>query len=159
MYTKGQIVAEAFAELGLAAYEFDLTADEIQGAIRRMDAMIANWEGRGWHLGYALPDAYDASTPDDASGLADTDALAVIQNLAIAIAPSYGKTPSQETRTGARNAVDNIRARFATPYQQQYQNTMPRGAGNRRSFWRTNFYPVPDTGALATDETGLVVKD
>jgi len=158
MYTKGQIATEAFAELGLAAYAFDLTADELQGAIRRLDSMVSNWEGRGWRLGYALPDSFDKSAPDDESGIADTDALALILNLAVALAPSYGKAVSQETKTAARNAVDAIRSRFAAPYQQQQSNTMIRGAGNRRSYSRTNFYPVPDTGPLDVDETGLTVK-
>lgn len=160
MYTKGQLVQEAFTEIGLAAYDFDLTSDEVQTAIRRLDAMAANWEGRGWTFGYNLPSEFDGSDPSNPSGIADTDALLFALNLAVAIAPAYGKTPSIETKVAARQAIENIRSRFVKPAEVQYRNTMPRGAGNRRGWVAVqNFYPVPDTGPVSVDEAGMTIKD
>src|SRR5437868_8121035 len=60
-WTKEQLIDEAFAELRLAGYTFDIAPEEKQTALRRMDTMMATWEGRGIRVGYPLPSSPDGS--------------------------------------------------------------------------------------------------
>jgi hypothetical protein len=55
-YTKRQFVDAAFEEIGLASYVFDLTTEELlPRLVRRLDAMMAQWNAKGIRLGYPLP--------------------------------------------------------------------------------------------------------
>ena len=53
-YSKRQIVEQAFEELGLATYVFDMTPDQFDSALKRLDAMIAEWSIKGINLGYPI---------------------------------------------------------------------------------------------------------
>ena len=46
-WTKRQFVAQAFEEIGLASYVFDLTPEQLQSALRRLDTMMAAWNALG----------------------------------------------------------------------------------------------------------------
>lgn len=46
-WTKRQFMTAAFEEIGLAAYVYDLTPEQMQSAVKRMDAMIAGWNSNG----------------------------------------------------------------------------------------------------------------
>lgn len=54
-WTKRQFVTQAFEEIGLASYVFDLTPEQLDSALRRLDTMIASWNALGIRLGYPLP--------------------------------------------------------------------------------------------------------
>jgi len=54
-WTKRQFITQAFEEIGLAAYVFDLTAEQLDSALRRMDSMVAGWNANGVRIGYPLP--------------------------------------------------------------------------------------------------------
>jgi hypothetical protein len=56
-YSKRQFISAAFEEIGLASYVFDLQPEQLQSAMRRLDAMMADWNGKGIRLGYPLPSA------------------------------------------------------------------------------------------------------
>ncbi len=58
-YTKGQFVDAAFEEIGLGS-AFDLQPDQLQTALRRLDGMMAMWNGKGIRIGYPL-----SSSPED----------------------------------------------------------------------------------------------
>jgi hypothetical protein len=51
-YTKRQFISAAFEEIGLASYVFDLQPEQLQSALRRLDAMMADWNAKGIRLGY-----------------------------------------------------------------------------------------------------------
>ena len=53
-WTKREIVEEAYGELALAGYVFDLDPEEEQAALRKLDTMMAVWDARGVRLGYPL---------------------------------------------------------------------------------------------------------
>ena len=61
-YTKRQFISAAFEEIGLASYVFDLQPEQLESALRRLDAMMADWNAKGIRLGYPLP-----SSPQDSS--------------------------------------------------------------------------------------------
>lgn len=149
-YTKRQYIEEAFTELGLADYVFNLTAQELATALRRLDAMMAEWNARGIRLGYPLPLSPQQSDLDEQTGVPDRANEAIIANLAIRIAPSYGKQPLPGTLSTAREAYGAVVAIAAQPNEMQFPNTMPAGAGNKPWTYQGNpFLPRPAEPVLA----------
>lgn len=138
-WTKQQYIDQAFAEIGLAGYVFDLGPEQLQYALRKLDMMMATWDGKGIKLGWPLslsPIDSDLSTVVSSHLWADE---AIYLNLAIRLAPGYGKSVGQETRTNAKLAYDALLVDAARPRQAQYPGTLPSGAGNKP--WRDNGDP------------------
>lgn len=149
MWTKRQLVEEAYAEIGIAAYVFDLESDELQTGLRRLDSMMATWEAKGVRIGYAMPSGPTTSSLDDASGIPDAANETVVAHLAIRLAPGFGKQVSPDTRKTARDGYDTLLWAAARPIEQQLPSTLPRGAGQKP--WRTTddpFFPPPEDSPL-----------
>lgn len=160
-WTKGELIDEAFAELALAGEVWDILPEERTRALRRMDAMLATWEAKGIKIGYAMPSSADGSSLDDDSGLPDAANETVLLNLAMRLAPSYGKTLNPASVLSARQGYDTLLWAAAQPQQQQFPNTLPLGAGNK-PWRRTNrpFMPRPDPSPLTQDLGGnLAIKE
>jgi len=130
MFTKRQIIEEAYGELGMASYVFDLDVHVLQRALRRLDSLMAEWNGRGVRLGYPLPASPDDSDLDELAQVPDWANEAVILNLAVRLAPGHGKTVSPQTLFAAKNARDGVLARVAMPPEVQLTG-LPRGAGSK----------------------------
>lgn len=133
-WTKRQFVEQAFEEIGYAAYTYDLQTEQLQAALRRLDALMATWNSRGIKLGYPLPSTPDASDLDEVTGVPDKANEAVYLNLAIRIAPIVGKMVSAETKASAKSAYGEVIRDAAKPSEMQLPTTMPAGAGNKP--WR-----------------------
>lgn len=144
-WTKRQYINEAFTEIGLANYTFDMQPEQYTSALRRLDAMMADWYERGILLGYPLPLNPDDSDLDEMTGVPDRANDAIVTNLAVRIAPSYGKNVMPQTMTTARGALNTLLVRAATPGAMQYPTQTPAGAGNRNwgMFWGP-FLPPPE---------------
>jgi hypothetical protein len=134
-WTKRQFVAAAFDEIGLASYAFDLTPEQLQSALRRLDALVAAWNALGIRLGYPLPSSTQDSDLDEQTNVPDSSIEALYTNLAIKLAPSYGKQVAIETKVTAKESYNTLLSRAALPMLQQLPSTMPSGAGNKP--WRT----------------------
>ena len=145
-YTKRQLVEAAMAEIGLASYAFDLMPEQRELALRRLDSMMAEWNTRGLRLGYPIPDNPADSDIDVDSNLPDAAWEAVITNLAIRMAPSYGKRVNVATATTARHALNTILARAALPAEMKLP-AMPSGAGNKTI--DDPFLPEPSSDLIA----------
>lgn len=149
MWTKRQLIDQAFSEIGFGL-DFNVTPDENENALRRLDSMMAEWNGKGIRVGYALISTPDDGDIDSDSGVPDVAVEAIYMNLAIRLAPGYGKTLSQDTRITAKQGYNTLLARAVFPTPQPMPSTMPRGAGNRR-YGVNTFYPTPqevlDAGA------------
>lgn len=133
-YSKRQFVAGAFEEIGLASYVFDLQPEQLQSALRRLDAMIADWNGKGIRLGYPLPGSPQDSDLDEPTLVPDSANQAILTNLAIRIAPGYGKVVMTETKAVAKDSYNTLLQRATMPPEQQLPSTMPAGSGNKP--WR-----------------------
>ncbi len=133
-YSKRQFVSAAFEEIGLAAYAFDLQPQQLESALRRLDAMLASWNSLGIRLGYPLPSSPEFSDIDAESEVPDSANEAIITNLAVKLAPSYGKQVMPETKATARETYNTLISRAVLPMEQQLPGTMPAGAGNKP--WR-----------------------
>lgn len=148
-WTKRTLIQEAFGEIGLGVNTFNLD-DHLDSALLRLDAMMATWNGKGIRLGYALPSNAEGGNLDDDSGLPDAAYETVICSLAIKIAPGFGKTVSNETKTTAKAGYDALTARAAMPPAAPYPAGMLTGAGAKP--WRYlggNFTPAPADPLLA----------
>ena len=82
-WTKRDIIEQAFDEIGLAGYVFDLQPQQLDSALRRLDNMMATWNGKGIRIGYALPSSPGSSDLDQESGVTDMAIEAMALNLAI----------------------------------------------------------------------------
>ena len=133
-YSKRQFVAAAFEEIGLASYVFDLQPEQLQAAMRRIDAMMADWNGKGIRLGYPLPNSPQDSDLDEPTLVPDWANEAIITNGAVRLAPGYGKVVMPETKAVAKDSYNTLLQRATMPPEQQLPATMPAGAGNKP--WR-----------------------
>lgn len=143
-WTKRDVIEQAYAEIGKAAYEFDLHPEDLQSALRQLDAMLAMWSGtQGIRIGFAGGDGFGEL---DVNTEVPTWAVeALYYNLALRLAPSFGKTPSPITVTNAKMALDALRVRCVTPKRRHLNGYA--GAGN--SVWGAE--PLPgEIPAVAT---------
>lgn len=151
MWTKGELIQHAFGEIGLSDDAFNVSPEDHARALRSLDAMMASWNAKGFHLGYALPASPNSSEAGDDSGLPDSAFEAVFLNLALRIAPSFGKVVSMETRQNAKSAYEAMILPFAFP-PQALAKSVPLGAGNKTV--RTGQVFTPVTAELFEIDSG-----
>lgn len=149
MYTKRQVIEQAFEEIGLASYIFDLTAEQLQSALRRLDLMVASWQAMNIQIGYPLPSSPGTSNIDEEIQTSTTNNEALVLNLAVRLAPSYGKSVSPDTKITAKNLYNQLLIQAATPYEQQFVKTLPLGAGYKRT--DQVFVNTPDLNPLVVE--------
>jgi hypothetical protein len=155
-WTKRQLIEQAFEEIGMASYAFDLTPDQEQSALRRMDSMVAGWGSNGIRIGYPLTSRPEDSDIEAETSIADFAAEAVYLNLAVRLAPSFGKVISPETKAFASDAYSNVvSASVILPMERQL-GALPKGQGAKP--WRTNtpFSSPPQDSLLA--ESDNIIK-
>lgn len=153
MWTKRQLIQQAFAEIGLGSYSFNLPPERFQSAMSTMDTMMAEWNSLGIRLGYQLASTPTSGDLDQPSGIPDEANSAVYLMLAVRIAPSFGKTVQRETAVSAKMAYSALlsKAQSQEVAQRQFPSTLPVGAGNR--FFGRRFFPVP-TDPIAAGPDG-----
>lgn len=129
-WTKKQIIEQAFAEIGIASFTFDTTADERENSLRILDTMMAEWTTKG--IVFA-PTVYPATVNPgggdiDAETNAPNDAVApMYYNLALRLAPGFGKTPSNQTMLDAKSGFSLLAQAITVPTIRMVG--MIRGAG------------------------------
>lgn len=138
-WTKREFVEQAFTEIGLAGYIFDLTPEELQTALRQLDSMMAKWNGRGIRIGWPMPSSPKNSDLDDPTDVPDSANEAIYCGLAVRIAPTFGKTVGGQTQFFAKEGYDLLLSQAAQPLEKQFPRTLPAGAGNKP--WRNNDSP------------------
>ncbi len=152
-WLKREFITQAFEEIGLASYVFDLSPEQLQSALRKLDMMMATWDARGIRLGYPIPSTAGGSSLTEDSGVPDRANEAIVTNLAIRLAPSVGKTVSMDLKAIAKQAFDGLLAVAALPAEMQMPSGTPAGAGNAG---RTFLDDPVDTFAVDADgELGI----
>jgi hypothetical protein len=148
-YSKRQFVSAAFEEIGLASYAFDLQPEQLESAWIKLDAMMANWNGKGIRLGYPIPSSPEQGSIDEETNVPDSANEAIYCNLAIRLAPSYGKQVMGETKAIAKSGYDTLLQRATAPLEKQFPRTLPSGAGNKPQRYDDPFVrgPVPSVDA------------
>lgn len=136
VWTKTDIIRQAYSEIGKTS-DFDIQPEELQSALRQLDAMLAVWSGtQGIRIGFSGGDGFGDVSAETEVPLWAVEALYL--NLALRIAPSFGKTPMPETKINAKAALDALRVRCVTPATRHIGGYA--GAGN--STWGA--IPMPD---------------
>ena len=131
-WTKRQIIDQAFEEIGLAATSFDLQPDQYESARRKMDTLVSGWSSKNIQIGYPLPSEANSSDLDQETNVPDYAVEALYLNLAIKIAPSFGKAVPPETKQHADAADRNVlRMAVRNPPQVKYSCSLPSGAGHK----------------------------
>lgn len=130
MTTKREIIEQAYSELGLAEYNFDISPDEFSTARKRLDRMMAQWETKV-AIGYLAPSNPDESDISDESGLPDGVIDPVATNLAVLLAPGLGKMVMPQTMFAAKMGYNSVLAQFAQIPQRQYPDNLHVGSGNK----------------------------
>jgi hypothetical protein len=153
-WTKRQLLSQAYEEIGLANYVFDIQPEQEMSALRRLDAMVQSWEQEGVRLGYAASSTSDGSDLDQDSGIPDTANEAVYTNLAIRLASSVGKVPSVELKVIAKAGKDSLLARAAYPRQRRL-GQMAAGAGYKTP-WNQVFINTPSDSPLRQSGDGTL---
>lgn len=158
--TKGEIVTAALSQIGIADYEFDISDEEVTSGILRLDSMLSMWSSKGIHVSYNY-----VGGSDDESGLPSTTLEAVISNLAIRLAPSYGKQIPLDVRAIAKSGLTAIMSESARPRERQL-GAFLRGAGYKNVdtsiFWypeNENEWMEADFANYSGDSTALHVGD
>jgi len=131
-WSKKQYIEQAFESIGLAAYIYDLSTDQLNSAAIKLDAMLAGWNSNGVRIGWpaaANPKSIDLDSDTKSPDVAHE---AIYLNLAIRIAPGFGKQIPPEISQAADTAYSNLLNQTAAPTPtRKLPNTMPRGAGNK----------------------------
>ena len=156
-WSKRDLVGEAYAELALAGWNFDLSPEELQFGLRRLDTMMASWLALEIQVGYAFGTSPSDSDLDQDSGLQLFAVEAVYLSLAARLAAGKGKVLPASTKAAIKAAYDSLVSRVASDQvqEQQQRSNTPRGAGTKG--WRlTNqpFVTTPDTGPLQNADDG-----
>lgn len=137
-WTKKQVIKQAYEELGIASYEFDISPEEMQAALRLLDLQMSEWNIHGIRISYQ-----DGGGVGTDTGVPDWAVNALYLALAIRLAPSFGKTPSMETKSAKAAAYRTLMAKMVVP-----QEIVPVGYGGA-----AHRYPALRSGA-ALIETG-----
>ena len=154
-YTRLDIINGALAEIGYANYAFDMQAEQLEEVKRRFDAMMAAWNAMGLRLSYPIPSSPANSELSEETALPDSAWTAAITNLAVQIAPTFGKQLMPETKRTAKMTLNTLLGKSAAPGEKQYPGTLPMGAGNKG--WRSYeaFFPEPESPLTAGPDSEL----
>jgi hypothetical protein len=128
---KRQIIELAFGEAGSAGYEFGRTAEEVNDALLRLNAMMAEYPFST--LAYEQP-TYGVGNPDEASGIPIQYLNVVASKLALRISPAMGATMSPEAKANLAMAMSQLNAAAASIPTMPMGNNVPRGSGYRSGF-------------------------
>ncbi len=146
--TRRELITAAFGELGISN-EFDVSPDELTGAVLKLNRMMSTWNAKGLRVGYSPGTAID-----DQTGIVDAADDAVTLNLAIRLAPSVGKVPHPSLVVDARRAYLALMTQRVTLIPVQLPADMPAGAGNRR--YSDRVFVRPPTDPAETGSGGTI---
>jgi len=142
-WTKRQIVDQALDDIGLASSSYDLSADQLQSALLKLDRLVASWGSRGIRFGWPMSSSPATADLDTDSGAPDYALDAMCYGLAVALAPGYGKSVPSELAALAGSSLRALILRTSSiPPEMRMPRTMPRGAGQKA--WRQPAYPFID---------------
>ena len=156
-WTKRQFINAALEEIGLASYVYDIQPEELESALRRLDAMMADWNVRGIRIGYPLSSVTSSSVAQSTS-VPDSANEAIISNLRLRLAPSYGAMVPREVKISAKNGFTTLlmRAGVTQPKEKQFPSSLPLGQGNKAWRWNSsNFMPEPSDPVDAGPDSEL----
>jgi len=149
-YTKGDLVEAALTEIGIAGDEFDVVPEQMEKDMRRLDSMMAEWVNQGILLSYPTNSSPNTSEEGTDSNIPDIAIEAVVTNLALRLAPSYGKQVQPDTRITAKNSMTYLVGVIAKPLERRLPG-MPKGAGYKNTRYPFTVHPEDRTLELVEE--------
>lgn len=125
--TKSDLVRSALTKLAVTGYDYDIDPEEIKSGAIVLEQMMADWDARGIKCGYSFaefPDAVDVSRP---ANVPDIAYKAIVYQLAIELADSYGKQITASVQAGASSGMSSLLNAIQFVPLASYGNRMPRG--------------------------------
>jgi hypothetical protein len=123
--TKNDLISMAFEDCRLAGYDFDRTPEESLSVLRLLETMMRGWP---WNkLGY-----FHSGNEADKSNIPDDATEGVVKALALRLMGNKGKAIPESFRPVATQAINYVRAQYATVTRIPYAQATVRGAGARR---------------------------
>lgn len=154
---KRRILKQALTEIGIASYAFDVTAEEYQSALAVMDGMAAELFPTH-QTGYIFPADGVESDPDDEAGITESAFPMFYTNLALRLAPGYGKTVSAWTVKAAKDSLDRYQLNNLTIPERCLPGTMPVGQGAGRSVRDNPFIWACGCGSICADGSSCLSR-
>lgn len=148
----GSIVENALTMLGIRLAQAALTAEEAVDGLFSLNDMMAEWELDGINVGY---EALDETT--DIIHVIPGAIAAIKPNLAIYLAPEYGRIVTASLEKRARSSKRALRSSIQLR-RAQFPDTLPIGSGNENNNFVANgdrngngrgnnrFYPSNEEG-------------
>lgn len=142
MKSKIELIDRAYSKLRISGITVNPTPGDVNIALDEMECMLAEWDLVNVCLGYQFEDEPD---PNTESGLVRGYENAVQVNLAIRLAPEFGK-PSGELVSHASQSYSKISSAVAKVKEVPYPQRQPVGEANTLRFnrWR-RFYSIDNT--------------
>jgi hypothetical protein len=146
--TKNDIIRQALKKLAVTGFDSEVDPSESESALIELESMMAEWDGQGIRVGYNLAVTPEDANGADAAGILDFSRNAIVYNLAIRVAPEYGKEPSAAVVMGASQSMSRLFTAIHYLPISQYPRRMPRGSGNtmRDRGYRSRFYDNQPSG-------------
>lgn len=140
--TKRALIGQAYIECALNGWEYDITPEEMDKALTRLDMLAAELVGRGISIGYNAPSAIGLGDLDDDLGCGDQAFFGLAVLMAQRLCPTMGKTLSVESKMTLNAAMKAVRSAAVqmVPPMRLARGT-PLGSGNR-SWWPLNRFSV-----------------
>ena len=148
MASAGTLVKQILNEINVRESEAPLQADETQDTIFNMNSYMLAQAANGIDLGYtAVSDLGDTVTVPDGA------LMGIVANVAIMMAPTFGKQVSQALVVKAKTGLAAMRKLGVTITASNYPAILPIGSGNEDDdSYNSKFYPDQDSTILG--ETG-----
>lgn len=144
--TKNDLVRQALKKLAVTGFDYEVDPSESESGLVELEAMMAEWDGQGIRVGYHLANTPEEADGSDDAGIPDFSRNAIVYNLAMRIAPEYGKEPSGAVVAGASQSLSRLMTATAYIPTVKYPRRMPRGSGNtnRDRGHRSRYYLEQD---------------
>lgn len=125
MTTALEIIIDASEEIGYKAAEVPMEAADIQLGLRKLNDMLAEWNGSGIKLG-----ASPVELPADTVRIPRGAVAAVKLNLAGRLAVPFKQPITPELAAAIRASTQSLLRMLVKPIDVQFPSTMPSGSGN-----------------------------
>lgn len=135
MATKRALILQAAEEFGISS-EFDISPEEMQSGLTRLNRIAAGWDGKGIRVGFNLGGDLDAE-----AGIPDTAENCFALNLAVQWAPSFGKAISLDTKVAAKQAFSDLYVSLQRLPKAPRPSHLPVGSGNRGGVTGPQYFP------------------
>jgi len=135
--TAAQLLKQSLQEILVQASEAPLESDEYRDAIFVMNSWMAGLEADGVDLGYTPVDSLSDVITVPAGAI-----MGMVSNVAILIAPQFGRPISFELQKKAKKGMATMYRLGQAVTVTEFPSTLPRGSGNTADgLWDDPFYP------------------